>query len=307
MHLFRKSLFLYLFFGIGLRAQEVNVTAATNRDSMSIGETLVYTLTVRHSANTKLLGEPVVDFSDFELTQIKKYESTEEFGKKVQKTDFLLTTFNIDTFRIPAPKILFLHNKDTLVAEGQSKLIVVTSSIDTSFKDIRPEKPIIEGRVQWWLLGLYGVLIIAAAAAIIYLAVRVYRRYKYRQQHPLPPATPEIVRTPEEIALEALDKLKQKELIQKGEYKSFHVEVSDIVRLYVEGKFRIQALESTTSELIAEFRQKRMIEENYVTLLRRFLEVCDLVKFAKYVPSHEECTEVLNEAYNLIKYRSTKD
>lgn len=303
----RTILVTFLLFAADLRAQGVSVTVSTNRDSISIGETLVYTVSIRHPAQTTLLGEPLVDFSDFELTQIKKYEPTEENGKKTEKTDFVLTTFNIDTFLISAPKVLFLFNKDTLIAEGQSKLIIVTSSIDTSFKDIRPEKPIIEGEVNWWLLALYAALIIVAVGGFIYFAVHMYRRYKFRQQNPAPPVIPAIIRTPEEIALEALEKLKSKDLIQKKEYKQFHVEVSDILRLYIEGKFRIQALESTTSELITEFRQKRLIEENYISLLRRFLEVCDLVKFAKYIPSNEECNEVLNEAFNLIQYRSTKD
>ncbi|MBL7961642.1 hypothetical protein JNL27_15520, partial [bacterium] len=114
------------------------------------------------------------------------------------------------------------------------------------------------------------------------------------------------IRSPEEIALEALDKLKEKGLAEKGEFKQFHVEISDIIRGYIENKFRIPALESTTSELIAEFRKKRAMEENFITLLRRFLEVCDLVKFAKYKPSNEECMEVFNEAHNLVKYRPTK-
>lgn len=305
--MFFVRLVIFLFAVGEIRAQDVSVTASTNRDSMSIGETLVYTVTISHSAATNLLGEPLVDFSDFELTQIKKYEPSEENGKRTEKTDYVLTTFNIDTFLIPAPKALFLVNKDTLIAEGRPKLIIVTSSIDTNFKDIRPEKPIVEGKINWWLLALYAVLVVALTSGLIYLMVRLYRRYKSRKQNPAPPVVPQIIRTSEEIALDALEILKNKGLIQKGEYKQFHVEVSDIIRLYMEGKFRIQALESTTSELIAEFRQKRLIEENYISLLRRFLEVCDLVKFAKYIPSNEECTEVLNEAYNLIKYRSTKD
>ncbi len=288
-------------------AQDVRVTVTTNRDSLAIGETLVYTLAIQHSSASGLLGEPLVDFSDFELTQIKKYEPFEENGKQVQKIDFLLTTFNIDTFLIPAPKVLFVMNKDTLTAEGVSKLIVVTSTIDTSFKDIRPEKPIMEGAVNWWLLALYVTLILAAAVLVTWLIMKAYRRFKERQRHPPVPAEPVIVRTPEEIALESLSKLKEKGLVGKGDFKSFHVEVSDIIRFYIEGKFRIPALESTTSDLIREFRQKRPIEENYISLLRRFLEVCDLVKFAKYKPSNEECIEVLNEAYNLVQYRSTKD
>lgn len=302
----KLSLIIILMTGM-IRAQDVRVSATTNRDSLSIGETLVYTLSIRHGADTKLLGEPLVDFSDFELMQIKKYEPEEENGRQVQRIDFLLTTFNIDTFLIPAPKIMFTFNNDTLVAQGNSKLIIVTSSIDTSFKEIRPEKPIIEGQINWWLLTLYAGMILAAAGLITFLIMKWYKRHKERQLNPVVPSVPEVVRTPEEIAMENLNKLKEKGLIEKGDFKAFHIEVSDIIRNYIEGKFRIPALESTTSDLIREFRQKRPIEENYISLLRRFLEVCDLVKFAKYKPSNEECVEVLNEAFNLVQYRSTKD
>lgn len=305
MFLYRYYLFAFWIAGAGLFAQDTHVKVSTSRDSISIGETLVYTLTITQPSKARILNEPSVDFSDFEITQIKKYESSEENDHQIQRIDYILTTFNIDTFLIPAPTVHFLLGKDTLSASGQSKLIIVTSSIDTSFKDIRPEKPIVEGEVNWWLLSLYATLVLAAAAGFFYLGIRLYRRYRHRKLHPAPHTVPEIIRLPEEVAMEALNKLKEKSLVEKGEYKQFHVEASDIIRLYVEGKFYIQALESTTSELILEFRQKRLMEENYVSLLRRFLEVCDLVKFAKYKPSNEECIEVFNEAVGLVKYSPT--
>ena len=288
-----------------LYSQNVQVNVSTNRDSLSIGETLVYSLTISHDAKAKIFGEPDVDFSQFEVTQIKKFEPTEEKGRVTQKTDYLLTTFNIDTFLIQAPKQRFLFNNDTLTASGQPKLIIVTSTIDTSFKDIRPEKPILEGKINWWLLALYLFLTIVAVGGGVYLAIKLFKKYRYRKLHPEPRAVPEIIRTPEEMALEFLEKLKEKALIEKGEFKQFHIEISDIIRGYVEGQFNIPALESTTSELIQAFKQKRVIEENYITLLRRFLEVCDLVKFAKYTPSNEECAEIFSEAYNLVKYKPT--
>lgn len=291
---------------MSLYAQDMEIKVSTNRDSLSIGETLVYSITITHEPKTKILGEPRVDFNEFELTQIKKFEPTEQNGRIIEKTDYLLTTFNIDTYMIAAPKVQFFFNKDTLTIEGQSKRIMVTSSIDTSFKDIRPEKPIVEGEINWWLLALYLVLALALTGGLVYFGIKLYKKYRYRKLHPAPRVIPETIRSPEEIALEALDKLKEKGLAEKGEFKQFHVEISDIIRGYIENKFRIPALESTTSELIAEFRKKRAMEENFITLLRRFLEVCDLVKFAKYKPSNEECMEVFNEAHNLVEYRPTK-
>ena len=114
-------------------------------------------------------------------------------------------------------------------------------------------------------------------------------------------------RTPEEWALDQLDRLKDRQLIENDEFKEFHIEASNIIRLYLEKKFSILALESTTSELIVELRRRKSAEDNYVMLLRRFLEVCDLVKFAKYRPSSRECFDVLNDAYGMIKYMAVKN
>ncbi|MBL7996433.1 hypothetical protein JNM05_13785, partial [bacterium] len=205
----------------GLCAQDMKVNVSTNRDSLSIGETLVYSITITHEPMVKILGEPRVDFSDFELTQIKKFEPTEQNGRLIEKTDYFLTTFNIDTYMIAAPTVQFLLNKDTLTIEGRTKQIMVTSSIDTSFKDIRPEKPIIEGKINWWLLAFYLALALVLTGGLVYFAIKLYKKYRYRKLHPVPQVIPEIVRSPEEVALEALGKLKEKELAEKGEFKQF--------------------------------------------------------------------------------------
>ncbi len=69
-------------------------------------------------------------------------------------------------------------------------------------------------------------------------------------------------------------------MLEQGEIKAYHVEVSEIIRRYIEGRYRVDALEMATYEVL------QGLEDGGVTLCTRdqfdrFLRDCDLVKFAK--------------------------
>ena len=49
--------------------------------------------------------------------------------------------------------------------------------------------------------------------------------------------------------------LESKELIQRGEVKSYYSELTNIARNYIEEEIEIPAMESTTSELILALRK----------------------------------------------------
>ncbi len=295
-----------IFCSAAFSQNKVEVRVTTDRNKIAIGEELVYSLIIRYPNKVKLLGDPVTDFSKFEVTQIKKYEPAEDGGFRIEQYDYSLTTFTVDTFFIGAPRVPYRSGKDSLVAEGPTRSIIVASTIDSTVKDIRPEKPLIQAEINWWLLFLYvfgGALVLAA---LVYFGIKLYRKYKQGGMRK-PVVEIEPVKTPEELALERLDALKDRQLIENGEFKEFHIEASNIIRMYVEQKFLIQALECTTSDLMVVFQRKKLAEENYVTLLRRFLEVCDLVKFAKYRPSSRECHQIMNDAYGLVKFMYVKN
>jgi hypothetical protein len=94
-------------------------------------------------------------------------------------------------------------------------------------------------------------------------------------------------RMPWEIALEELGKLRASDLLARGEYKLFYLELSDIFRRYLEKRYGIYALERTTVEIIDEFR-KLALDSKEEKTIHEFLDGCDLVKFAKFVPTAED-------------------
>jgi Xaa-Pro aminopeptidase len=94
---------------------------------------------------------------------------------------------------------------------------------------------------------------------------------------------------PFEMAKQRLQELDQKKLIEQNRIKLYYVELTDIVRSFIEREMKIPALESTTDELIetiTDFNEssKLDIPDDTLKKLQRLLQEADLVKFAKMKP-----------------------
>ncbi len=142
-------------------------------------------------------------------------------------------------------------------------------------KDVAEPSPA-PGRT-WWLFG--GVAAFALAAALIgWLMLR--RQSVAERPPPLIPA--------HELALRRLDALLAQGLIERGSIKPFYERASHILRQYIEDRFGLHAPERTTEEFLNESRASALLTEGDVALLERFLEHCDLVKFAKLPATPEQ-------------------
>jgi len=106
------------------------------------------------------------------------------------------------------------------------------------------------------------------------------RRLRKRGEAPRMPAIAPPPLPAHEAALTALAELEASQLLARGQVKEYHIELSDILRTYVERRFGIEALEMTSHEILLGL-QTRGVEPGFVDGLRSFLDPCDLVKFAK--------------------------
>lgn len=154
---------------------------------------------------------------------------------------------------------------------------ILAQAGDTS--DLRPLKGVVGFRSWWpWLLGLGAVLLALAGWWL-------WRRRKRRAAALRVAAAPAV--PPERTAREALDELLASNLLEEGGMKLFYSQLSDIFRRYVEGRFQIPALDRTTAELLPELRRRDELK-SILPEIRPFLDSCDLVKFAKYVPDADD-------------------
>lgn len=113
----------------------------------------------------------------------------------------------------------------------------------------------------------------------------------------LPPAAerkPKV--SPEQKAHQQLD-LALRHLLDP---KLFCSAASDVLRFFLEERFRFHAPERTTEEFLNELQQSSRLNDDQKTLLANFLERCDLVKFARHEPAETELRELHSVAHRLV-------
>jgi hypothetical protein len=85
-----------------------------------------------------------------------------------------------------------------------------------------------------------------------------------------------------------------------SDIKGYHTELTDVLRTYCQGKFGINAMELTTDEILVLVKKEPALSE-VRTLLARILELADLVKFAKLVPTERENEQCLLDAFEIVE------
>jgi hypothetical protein len=82
---------------------------------------------------------------------------------------------------------------------------------------------------------------------------------------------------------------------------AWFVELSSVVRRYLEGRYGVRAPELTTEEFLQETRRAAGLPEPQRELLTAFLERCDRVKFAGYRPDADESMATLKAARAFVE------
>jgi len=164
-------------------------------------------------------------------------------------------------------------------------------ALTSDIRDIKP--PLFFPQDFLFLIVIGGIIVLAA---IIFLVMFLRKRLKRQAEKPIPPPRPA-----DQIALEALVALKAKNLPGLGKSKEYYFELSDIARRYIEDRFSLKAPEMTTEEFLSSLRIQAAFSGAHKNLLKEFLTLCDIVKFAKYGPSPKEIDESFNAAVKLVE------
>ena len=141
-----------------------------------------------------------------------------------------------------------------------------------------------------WVLWLF----VAAAALVVAGVVAWFvRRSLARRSVELAPSPP----PPPHVA--AWERL-QRALGLIHEAGRFCVEVSHIIRVYLEERFSLHAPDRTTEEFLLELQSSQRLAGEHKQLLADFLGECDMVKFAKAEPPELELRNLHEAASRLV-------
>ncbi len=292
----------FLLFGLVLYADPppVSITSGVNKAKVRIGDLIEYTVRVAHdkAIEVQMPGHGV-NLGGFEIRdyQVEKPEKVD--GQMVSEAVYTLSTFFVGEFDIPPLTVYYRFPGDTVHQSlTTEKIHIVVESLKASEAgDIRGIKPPLEIERSWWTLWRWifaGIFILICGAAV-YL---ICRRKKLGKR--LIPVREAPLRPPHEIALEALQQLKESDLLENGNIKDYYIQISDIIRHYIGGRYFVVAMEMTTTEVLNGLRKETISEEHF-RMFESFLHRCDLVKFAKYIPSDDAHEAAFQLAVSLVE------
>lgn len=278
---------------------QVTVESMVDSNKILIGDVITYSVIIRHDANIKLdMPELAENLGQFELRDYESKEPVKKGGEIVERTDYEISTFESGEFEIPPLTIGYTLPNDSVrhTIKTEPILITVESLNPDDSGDIRdikfPKTPPFNYARLFRNIGI-GVLGVLFILGIVWIVMR------RRRGEPILPSRKEPPRPAHDIALERLTMLKQSGLLENGHYKEYYTELSETLREYVGNRYFIHALEMTTLELIDHMKQESM-NSDYIKRLHELLSVCDLVKFANFIPQEQEHERLLQEGFAFV-------
>jgi hypothetical protein len=171
------------------------------------------------------------------------------------------------------------------------KIQSVLTDENPKLKDLKKQAEISEP-VRWILW-----LIIALAASLV--GIIIWHYWKKGRRRPVF-YSPEQMRNLLDIAEADLKALLSRGIPENGMVKKFYVLLSEIVKRILESGYEIHTAEQTTSEIMDSLHRRPALESENRKRIESFLTRCDIVKFAKYVPTTVEHEAISKDALQIL-------
>lgn len=253
-----------------------------------------------------------------EVVKLKQADTLKNNDGSLEiKQDVIITSFDSGSCVVPPFKYVNIKTGETLTSEPlalevnndiEIKLDEAGQPDSTSVKDI---KNIMTIGFDWASL-FYGLLIIlfillffGAIAYVIwkYIYPIIYKYYKKKEAE----RYGRIWADPEEeilpidvVAINKLDEIKAKRIWKdSSRIKEYYTDVTETLREYFCGRFNISAMEMTSDEILDELKYKTEAMP-IIPELKSILSKADMAKFAKAIPTEEDCEMSLANAYLII-------
>ncbi len=260
---------------------QVFVESKIDSIEMLIGEQtdLTLSVTARKGAKVKMPtygpsqyitpGVEVLSHSEADTSQLDN-----GFVKITKK--YTLTSFDEKLYYLP-PMTVTVDGKN--YKSKNLALKVLTVPVDTLHPEkFYPPKGVQDNPFMWsefepafWL----SVIFVLICVLTYYLWTRL------KENKPVIARVHIIKKVPpHQKALNAIDNIKAEKMSVSEDQKTYYTRLTDVLRTYIKERFGFNAMEMTSSEIIARLQQendRRMIDE-----LKELFMTADLVKFAKY-------------------------
>ena len=281
-----------------LFAQNVSVVATVDSQSVTIGDWIHLSLTVKHPPATHVFLPVLKDtLGTFEIVHQDSAATKDEEGVRTLEKTLVISKYTPGNFYIPPITVMFTDAGGTVDSASSNPIPISVQGIqvDTtqSIKDIKAPLtvPMSAAEIAMYI-GL--VLALAGAGYGIYYYIKKKRKVYDVLEEELPKIPPHVE------AIQRLFDLEEEHLWQSGEIKLFYSKATEIIREYFEKRYGIMALELTTGEVMTQMARFKL-DASMSGMIERFLSDADLVKFAKYQPIASENEAVIPAAKEIVE------
>ena len=296
------SLLVAALLWLGGIAGNVTIKAKLDSARLLMGRTTALHLEIVQDQGTR--GTLALEKSDtltamVEIADKPKADTTALDNNREQiSRDLILQAFDSGLYVIPP--VAYIVGHDTVLSDPLS-LKVIPVPVDTT-KDIIGLKPV-EGvpfRLLDWVPDWMADYWWAWLLLLMLLAGALFYYFKW-YRHGRNPLRPEKKRLPPyEEAMLNLEALKARQLWQNGQEKEYFTGLTDILRVYIDRRFGVNAVEMTSTQIVATLKERgetRAVNEQ----LSMILEMADIVKFAAVRPLADDNEMAYQRAVNFVE------
>lgn len=291
-----------LFFATIFFAQEnISFNLNAQKNKIELGEPATIRLTIDFPANlsnqkivlplvtdSSKLGKGIEIWDIFPVIDTLKEQNDGSYFKHVEQ-EFTVATF--DTGMVDINPLIAIFNSDTVVSNAIT-LTVLNEPLEKD-AELKAIKPIEEDPFTNWekfILWLKEYWIILLTAIILPIAVII--AYVILKNRPEKVEVKEVIPLNVRV-LSQLDAIEKDKIWQKGEYKKYHSDITAVLWEYLSERYQIATYEKTSGEILKQLEYKAVSNDHFIQL-RKLMELADLVKFAKTIPTPLENESVLS-------------
>lgn len=303
------SVYCFLLLSPAAFSTNISITTKLDTNQILIGDQVRFSLEVVRNQQTEFqwpdLGQTIQIDSTREIEVLSfKTDTVSQGDMNKEIRTYILTVFDSGYYVIPPASFKYRNSpQDSFsIATSEPMLLTVKGiEIDTSAA-IKPIKEPLT--MPFKITEILKELVIGGAVLALIAGTILY--FSLRKKKPV--IIKRFVRKepPHETALNKLRELEEKKLWQQGEIKPYYSALSEIIREYIEGRYNIPALESTTDEImerIAITGVNSKLRDDF----RMMMQTSDLVKFAKANPLPDEHARYMQTCYEFVKTTRTEE
>jgi len=303
-------LLFLLFMSVGSFGQQPVATATLDTNAMLIGDQVLLTLQFSGPSDAQIAW-PMIPDTILEKIDVLEREKIDTLIQEESRTtsysqNILLTCFDTGFYVIPPIPFYYRVLPDTTIFLAETRmhfLAVHTLAVDTT-KPIKPIKGPMRAPLTFREILPWIIVGLVAVGLIIFL---IYYLRKRKKKEPVFRIRPRIKLKPHEVALTEFEKLRVKKLWQKGKVKIYYTELTDILRHYIEGRFNVAAMESTSAEILHDLLGVKEINRSIWDEVGKLLMQADMVKFAKEIPTPDENERNLEKGIQFVNDTMQRD